>query len=727
MHSKIQTCDAQVLEAEQMMLQGLYEDALAALTDCRKNLVGSTDTQSKIRVYQQLAKCLCEVGRYRESLIKIKTAIRLAHRIDDWASYAELKLDLGRILSRVGRFREAEQEFNESYVFFRSSGDHKSMMYPLNYLAQIHYLTGNLRRSCEVIELSVECARKFHSQRDVDIDRRNMARILMYIGDFSRAESIIENIVADDTDLSASANLLLLKGKLRLYRLELPFARHAISSALSTFVSIKSNRDIDVCREYLGLLNYEDGNYAKAREYYQQVLDMPEPTASAVAQTLRMLTDVDIAEEKFDIAEKTAAKAGAAITKINERIELGALWRAYGQIYTHKKETDTARDYFKKSIDLLREIGARYELALSYFAAGKSESYSFDERLRHLEMSRMLFIEMDVPKRVEQVENAITQLRRDANVSAASRKADQAAPIIITGNRQMKEILSAVERIKDTSHTVLITGETGTGKDLLAEYIHRSSTRADKPFRIVNTAAIPSELLESELFGFRKGTYTGAAYDKVGLIESAEGGTFYFDEIGDAPPDVQTKILRVLDTKSVRRLGTTSDIKVNVRFVAATNLDLMQMMEEGCFRSDLYYRLQEMPIHLPPLRNRLDDIRLLVEFFLQGTGFDNATTDNGSFDVLLERLNNHSWPGNIRELKFEINRMIALAPGNNIDDLLKVPSAIGNTDESIDKVTIEREQLVDALRRADGNQSKAARELGIPESTLRYHMKKLDI
>ncbi|MBU2625776.1 MAG: sigma 54-interacting transcriptional regulator [candidate division Zixibacteria bacterium] len=619
----------------------------------------------------------------------------------------------------------AEEEFNESYVYFKRLDDVNGMLKPLNRLANIAYLEGKYEKAADFLKRCVQLSQRSDDDHDSMAYRLNLRRIYTIQGRFAEASGIS---CADDArvtdDRLFQCHAFLTRAHISCLTLDVDCAAETLENAFHLIHDTDLMQEAIYYREYSGLLAYTRGNYAKAREYYHKVLDMPEPTASAVAQTLRMLTDVYIAEEKFAIAEETAVKAEAAITRINERIELGALYRAYGQIHTHKQEAESACDDFKRSIDLLREIGARYELALSYLTAGKSESYGFDERMRHLEMSRMLFIEMDVPKRVEQVKIAFAELRRAANVSAASRKDDLAAPAIITGNRQMKEILAAVERIKNTSHTVLITGETGTGKDLLAEYIHRSSTRANKPFRIVNTAAIPSELLESELFGYRKGTYTGATHDKAGLIESAEEGTFYFDEIGDAPLSVQTKILRVLDTKSVRRLGTTSDIKVNTRFIAATNLDLKQMMDSGHFRSDLYYRLQEMPLHLPPLRDRLDDIRLLVEFFLQGTGFESAATDSGTLDRLIERFNNRDWPGNIRELKFEINRMIALAPGNNIDDLLKVPSAIGKTDESIDKVSIEREHLLEVLRRNDSNQSKAARELGIHESTFRYHMRK---
>jgi tetratricopeptide (TPR) repeat protein len=621
------TISEELAKIESLLEQSQYKEVLSRLSNLRSSYVDKTDVLEIARIYHLHAKALYLTGQNRPALLKAKAALRLMRLENDFSLYADIKLLLGLILMTLGRVAEAGEAFNESYVFYKRTGDTKSLLFPLNNLARLHFVSGNLILAREVLERCVRIATQYHSEKRVNIDKRNLARVLLFMGDLKGSEAILRAIRNCDPEVSGRANTCQMLGVLSILRFNYSDASNDLMEALGLFEDLNLRPGAAVCVEYLGLLEYTRGNYAKAREYYQKVLEMPEPTASAVAQTMRMLTDVYIAEGKFDLAEETAVKAEAAITRINERIELGALYRAYGQIYTSKKETETARDYFQKSIDLLRDIGARYELALSYKAAGESESYTIDERRRHLEMSRMLFIEMNVPKRVEQVETAIGKLQVYSVVDDGLRTANVAAPTIITGNRQMKQILATVERIKETTHTVLITGETGTGKDLLAEYIHRSSVRADKPFRIVNAAAIPSDLLESELFGYRKGTYTGANQDKVGLIESAEGGTFYFDEIGEAPLDAQTKLLRVLDTKSVRRLGTTSDIKVDVRFIAATNIDLKQMMESGRFRRDLYYRLQEMPIHLPPLRDRLDDIGLLVEYFLRETGFENAGID----------------------------------------------------------------------------------------------------
>jgi DNA-binding NtrC family response regulator len=450
-------------------------------------------------------------------------------------------------------------------------------------------------------------------------------------------------------------------------------------------------------------LEYYRGNYRKAREYYQQVLDMPEPTASAVAQTLRMLTDVYVAEGKWHKAASTAQKAEAAILKINERIELAALWRAYGQIHTHKGESETARDYFRKSIELLKEIGAKYELALSYFAAGESESYSFDERKRHLEMSRMLFVEMDVPKRVEQLDDALRKLREVAIPDVIE---ENGAPVIVASSEKMKRILSLVGSVAESDMNVLLTGETGTGKDHLAKYIHHLSGRSGE-FVTVNAAAIPDDMVEAELFGYKRGAFTGAMDDKPGLLEIAEDGTFYLNEIADASSSFQAKLLEVLETREIRRLGETRKRRVDFRLVAATNHNIKERIREGKFRADLYHRLNEMSIHLPPLRDRREDIPHLVGFFVHALG--NGRGADHDLDRLCHLMSVFDYAGNIRELKSRIS-VYHHQTGGDIERMVELCLA---------NASLEEDELTERiLRRVGNSQTKAAQILGMSQPAI---------
>ncbi len=478
-----------------------------------------------------------------------------------------------------------------------------------------------------------------------------------------------------------------------------------------------------ICLEFLGLNEYFAGNYAKAREYYDQVLAMPEPTASAVAQTLRMLTDVEIAEGNWDAAKATAAKADVAINRISERIELGALWRAYGHIYTHDNDHSKAREFFEKSIDLLRQLGARYELALSHFDAGRSNAYSFNQQSEQLKAAKALFVEMEVPKRVAQVDEALARLADrehgapDKKKRSLTLKTTTAAPIVVAVSRSMREIIELADRIKNSDMSLLITGETGTGKDLLAEYIHHTGNRADKPYRAINCAAIPENLLELELFGAKKGTFTGATSDKAGLIESADGGTFYFDEIGDAPASIQSKLLRAIETKTVRRLGSNEDACVNVRFIAATNHKLQERIASKEFRRDLYYRLAEVEIVLPPLRERREDVMPLISRFLKTEHVELTAQQYGELE---SRLNDYDWPGNVREVRRLVKVVTATATKGNLIPALENALNLLNPSDML----ATKAALIELLARHNGNIAGGARELGIPRTTLVSQLKK---
>jgi two-component system, NtrC family, response regulator AtoC len=309
---------------------------------------------------------------------------------------------------------------------------------------------------------------------------------------------------------------------------------------------------------------------------------------------------------------------------------------------------------------------------------------------------------------------------------------------IIAESRHMKNALAMVEKIaRSDASTVLIQGESGTGKELIAKAIHWESARAEKPFMAINCAAVPETLLESELMGYEKGAFTDAKVQKKGLFETADGGTIFLDEIGDMEPGMQAKLLRVLEERAFRRVGGTKEIPVDVRVISATNKDLLQAIEEKTFRNDLYYRLQVIPIFLPPLRERQDDILPLVNHFIQHFNREFGKNVQGISKMAEKFLNEYAWPGNIRELKNVIERAIIL---ENEDTLLlehlpqeivaKASASGGGTagfrlpPEGIDIEDVERELIRQALEISEGNQSKAARKLNLGIDAFRYRMKK---
>lgn len=339
------------------------------------------------------------------------------------------------------------------------------------------------------------------------------------------------------------------------------------------------------------------------------------------------------------------------------------------------------------------------------------------------------------------IEEEKVSLEKD-NLRLQTQLEDRCAfPNIVTGNQAMLKMLEKVIQVKDSSIAVLIQGETGSGKDLLAKTIHYNSVRKEKRFISVNCAALPETLLESELFGYKKGAFTGADRDRAGLFEEADGGTFFLDEIGEMPISIQAKLLRVLEDQEVVRLGDTKGRKVDVRLLSATNSDLKAMMKEGRFRQDLYYRLSAMQLVIPPLRDRRDDIPLLISHFLEK--YDPSVRMDAEVKQLFI---NFSWPGNVRELDNEIKKLVLLAgerkqitkeilshkffkEGNSQKDL-NLPE-IENFDSGFtlyDYISMfEKKYIRDALAKNRWVKKHAANSLGIPESTLRLKIKEYGI
>jgi chemotaxis protein methyltransferase CheR len=326
--------------------------------------------------------------------------------------------------------------------------------------------------------------------------------------------------------------------------------------------------------------------------------------------------------------------------------------------------------------------------------------------------------------------NEDSQPQRDrlANINDQIVKVKPNFEELIGSSQPMEQVMRQVEVVAPTDATVLILGETGTGKELIARAIHKISPRRNRPFISLNCAAIPTGLLESELFGYEKGAFTGALFQKLGRFELANGGTLFLDEVGDIPLDLQPKLLRALQEKAFERLGGTKTIPIDVRLVAATNRNLTQMMKDRSFRSDLYYRLMVFPIITPPLRDHPEDIPILSRHFTRKYAEKmNRTIDTISSETM-KALVSWSWPGNVRELENFIERSVILSRGPT----LRAPvSELGPDASEVDDDSsledVERDNILRAFRETGGVISATANRLGIPRTTLNARMKKLGI
>ena len=369
------------------------------------------------------------------------------------------------------------------------------------------------------------------------------------------------------------------------------------------------------------------------------------------------------------------------------------------------------------------------------------ESTSFEEDLRLLTIissmiAQAVRIHQMLEKEKEELTNENRELKRELKKKFHPKN-------VIGESKRMADVYASIELVSQTPATVMIRGQSGTGKELVAHAIHYNSDRAEGPFVKVSCAALPENLLESELFGYEKGAFTGATGSKVGRFEMANGGTLFLDEIGDISPSTQVKLLRVLQEKEFERLGGTKTIRVNIRLITATNKDLEEEVQEKNFREDLYYRLNVIPIFLPSLSERKEDIPLLVQHFLDKANMENRKSVKFISDASMDYLVNYSWPGNVRELENAIERAVVLCKSDTLTpELFPIPgirkitpkqssSSNGNRAASDDDgiplpdrvANLEKKAIQEALDRTGGNQRKAAKLLGLTERILGYKLK----
>ncbi len=347
---------------------------------------------------------------------------------------------------------------------------------------------------------------------------------------------------------------------------------------------------------------------------------------------------------------------------------------------------------------------------------------------------------IDAEKLGDVIDRALdaARLKREARsvrqIVVGNRESDR---FVVGKSRVMQEIAQIIEKVAESkASTVLIQGESGTGKELVAKAIHFQGTGKNKPFMEINCASLPEHLLESELFGHEKGAFTDAKTRKLGLVELAEGGTLFLDEIGELPIGLQSRLLRLIETKRFRRVGGVEDIKVNTRIIAATNRDLRAAMEQGKFRDDLYFRLMVIPIYVPALRERKEDIPILASYFIDYFNKELTRSVRGLSREAREIMMEYDWPGNVRELRNVIERAILLEskdlilPEHLPAEILgkgRVDSSLSSSSEGRVPMTLEEAEkraILEALAWADGNKTRAAKALGITRQTLRQKIRR---
>ncbi len=392
-------------------------------------------------------------------------------------------------------------------------------------------------------------------------------------------------------------------------------------------------------------------------------------------------------------------------------------------------------------LELLQIVRANYPLAESILVADESD---LEGAVQAIKLGAYHFLGKDADPDTLRTAVAHASERQDLNrrlITLRDEVQDLGDREFIVGpSRAMQDVIDVVNKVGPLSATVLILGESGTGKELLARMIHRASADGgqtpDRPFIAVNLAAIPRDLVESTLFGHERGAFTGAVQQRIGKFELASGGSLFLDEIGDLRLDLQAKLLRAIQEDEIERVGGTKPIKTSFRLIAATNVDLERAVKDGTFRGDLFFRLNVIPVRLPPLRDRLDDVPELAEFFLRRYNSRFNKSIKGIAQSTLRMLGHYWWPGNIRELENLIERVVATCDGEWItDDDLPIDFQVAELDHQEDEkslldralATFERNYIIRALEKQAWNITQTARYLGVPLSTLKFKIDRLDI
>ncbi len=644
--------------------------------------------------------------------------IEFFRHVDSNGYYGKSKYLRGWRQTALGKHRDAQESLMESYAACFRSGKLVNAAAALNQLSLVALQLGkvdsaasNLERSAvlyaEVGDLAAEIAVK-----------TNLAYVYLLGGRIHQCRGTFD-FVRDSVLCQGPKNAAIFY-----VNSSLPFAMQG-----QFVVAIEL---LDKCRllvaefphqealyyENLGFLYLQQQKFAECRKALRAGLEISlriAPESALVSQIKRLQADCAVATGKFAEAQKHATEALAVAEKIGQRLEIAACWRVFGQVAAHDKKQVEARDWFRKSIEMFNQISARYELAVARYAAASSEMFERSEAVAMLYLAKEYCEAEQVAPYLEKINASLAKLepRKAAPVVAAD-----PSNRVITRNKRMLAILDLAAHVAPSNMTVLLTGETGTGKDLLAQWIHDQSRRTGR-FLSQNFAALPSQLAESELFGHRKGAFTGASMDKPGLFEAADGGTFFLNEIAEAPLELQAKLLEIIETHRLRRLGETTDRSVDVRIIAATNHDLAKAVRENRFRADLYHRFNEINIVLPPLADRMEDIPdLIAHFVKQDAGKEFTNGDASTLERLSSIISAHSWPGNVRELRTFMRKLLVIAE----NDLSRLPEIAQDqlplTDES---------QLVRILEQNDWNQTRAAEMLGVSEGTIRKRIRKFGL
>jgi transcriptional regulator with PAS, ATPase and Fis domain len=715
-----------LIELQQLLSSGDHQTVLSKIEQLDEKLFASASPGDQARLHSLSATARLNLGRHQEALVIAERGLDLIKLSAENDLIAQLQAAIALCHTENGELSRAERMYRDLIATYRRIEDIGGVIRTLNRLARVYFIRGAFERVVEILLEAKDYAEQTENVKRQAMILGNLGTVFNLTGRFTQANDYLQESI--ELNLSLGNHLNLCRAHLstayaQMHLRSFDSAARNLDEAMTIIAEhgfIGEQPQACLYRSELALLQ---GDAVQARQQAEQALRLADPNAAGPTrgQAQRLLAEAYLMLGEFSSAERWATTALATAESTEERVEIGAAQRVLAISAARSQRADQAQQALRQAVATLSDCGANFELAQTWLAWSRHAIGSDQRALGRQEADRLFML------------LGISDLYLTRQPS--KRPATGDVPVIGSSTR-FQNVLRQTEACVEADIPMLLQGETGSGKDQLAKYIHSRSPRTAAPFIVVNCAAIPLELAESELFGYEKGAFTNANSVKTGLIEAADGGTLFLNEIGDLPFEMQAKLLAVLDEKRFFKLGSTTERRVDFRLIAATNVDLQEAVANGTFRPDLYYRLAVINLHLPRLAERGGDVFELFEHFLADLQVDLRQVAPVLSNELKAAMLSWEWPGNIRELRNYVE-LFALTESRDATAICQrllnrlrnggngAHSKAGTLTDEVQQ--FERSRIHSALEITGGVIRRAAVRLGLPEATLRSKMKKYEI
>ncbi len=688
-------------------------------------------------LFVKTGQAYLEVREYETALKYHLIAKELLKKSGDDARLSHVLADIGLNYLNLGAYVKA-MEYTRSSIEISERLGNLNLVFAYNNYASIYY---SLKRSDKALKYYLFALKKgdemsFHKM-DAHI-LNNIANIYSDKNNFEKAhEYYIRSLACEATQEEKYSRASTINNIGIIYSRQKQFDEAIQWFEKSIAISEKYGLRETLAKNHLDMSHV----FAKKNDHQRALtyLDKAEKLFVECSVPRYLLSifvnraEIMLAMNQCAEAEKALKSAMEIVQRSENEYEISRLYETFTALYLRKGDSERVIDYQKKLIEAQKE---EYKADYNQKLAEMQASFEVEQKEKEAEIYRIKAVELqnkndEISAQKVQLEKTLHQLRKsEISYEFLNNEIKERLGFTIIGeSQQMKQILNLVQRVAQSSATsVLITGETGTGKELVARAIHECSSRKNENFCAVNISSIPETLFESEFFGYKKNAFTGAKEDKTGWFEIANDGTLFLDEIGTWLPQLQSKFLRVLESKKIIPVGSEREIEVDFRLISATNDNLQEMIDENRFRADLYYRLSSFVINIPPLRERVEDIPALLEYFVKHLSSRQNKRITRIEKQVESALMSYPFPGNVRELKNMIERAVILSSTSVLKlSSFTIPKSSGRDDSVIPLATIEREMVLRALKQSGFHQRNAAKLLGITPKSLERRMIKHEI